>query len=31
MNNLAYIQEMKPVYQFGCYMGTVGEYTVRIG
>jgi len=31
MNNLAYAQGMKPVYQYGGYIGTVGEYTNRIG
>ncbi len=27
LNNLAYAQGMKRVYQFGGYLGTVGEYT----
>jgi hypothetical protein len=26
VNNLAYTQGMKPVYQFGFYVGTFGEY-----
>jgi REP element-mobilizing transposase RayT len=26
LNNLAYAQEMKPVYQYGFYVGTFGEY-----
>ena len=26
LNNLAFAQGMKPVYQFGGYLGTVGEY-----
>jgi REP element-mobilizing transposase RayT len=26
LNNLAYAQEMKPVYQYGCYLGTFGAY-----
>jgi hypothetical protein len=26
LNNLAYAQQMRPVYQFGFYVGTVGEY-----
>jgi REP element-mobilizing transposase RayT len=26
LNNLAYAQGMKPVYQFGCYLGTFGAY-----
>ena len=29
LNNLAYAQEMRPVYQFGGYLGTFGEYTNR--
>jgi hypothetical protein len=27
LNNLAYTQAMRPVYQFGGYIGTFGEYT----
>lgn len=27
LNNLAYAQGMRPVYQFGGYIGTFGEYT----
>jgi REP element-mobilizing transposase RayT len=26
LNNLAYAQQMRPVYQYGFYVGTVGEY-----
>ena len=26
LNNVAYAQGMKRVYQFGLYVGTVGEY-----
>jgi hypothetical protein len=26
LNNLAYAQQMRRVYQFGFYVGTVGEY-----
>ena len=26
LNNLAYVQEMRRVYQYGFYVGTVGEY-----
>ena len=26
LNNLAYAQEMRRVYQYGFYVGTVGEY-----
>jgi REP element-mobilizing transposase RayT len=26
LNNLAYAQKMRPVYQYGFYVGTVGEY-----
>ncbi len=26
MNNLAYARGMRPVFQFGCYVGTFGEY-----
>ena len=29
LNNLAFANEMKPVFQFGGYVGTVGEYTNR--
>lgn len=27
MNNLAYVHGMQPVFQFGAFVGTVGEYT----
>lgn len=27
LNNLAYAQGMRRVYQFGAFVGTVGEYT----
>ncbi len=27
LNNLAFVHEMKPIYQFGGYVGTAGEYT----
>ncbi len=27
LNNLTFVHGMKPVYQFGGYLGTVGEYT----
>ena len=27
LNNLAYVQGMRPVHQFGAFIGTVGEYT----
>lgn len=27
LNNLAYVQGMRPVYQYGAFVGTVGEYT----
>jgi hypothetical protein len=30
LNNLAFANEMKPVYQFGGYVGTVGEYTNKV-
>ena len=26
LNNLAYVQGMRPVYQYGAYVGTFGEY-----
>jgi hypothetical protein len=26
LNNLVYLEDMKPVFQFGGYVGTVGEY-----
>ncbi len=29
MNNLAYVQGIRPVYQFGAFAGTVGEYDHR--
>lgn len=29
MNNLAYVQGMRPIYQFGAFVGTVGEYDHR--
>ncbi len=29
MNNLAYVQGMRPVYQLGAFAGTVGEYDHR--
>lgn len=29
MNNLAFVYEMKPVYQFGAYVATFGEYDQR--
>jgi hypothetical protein len=28
LNNLAYVQGMKPVYQYGGYLGTFGEYNL---
>jgi REP element-mobilizing transposase RayT len=27
LNNLAYVHQMRPVFQFGAFVGTVGEYT----
>jgi REP element-mobilizing transposase RayT len=30
LNNLAYAHGMKPVYQFGGFIGTVGEYDQRV-
>ncbi len=30
LNNLAYVYEMKPVFQFGAYIGTFGEYDNRV-
>lgn len=27
LNNFAFVHGMKPVYQFGAFVGTVGEYT----
>jgi hypothetical protein len=27
VNNLAYVQGMRPIYQYGAFVGTVGEYT----
>ena len=29
LNNLAFVHEMKPVFQFGGFIGTVGEYTTN--
>ena len=29
LNNLAYVHEMKPIYQYGGFVGTVGEYTTK--
>jgi REP element-mobilizing transposase RayT len=29
MNNLAYVEGMEPVYQFGYYVGTFGEYDLQ--
>ena len=29
LNNLAYAHEMKPIYQYGGFVGTVGEYTTK--
>jgi hypothetical protein len=29
LNNLAYAHGMKPIYQFGGIVGTVGEYTTK--
>jgi REP element-mobilizing transposase RayT len=26
LNNCAYVQDMKPIYKFGYYVGTFGEY-----
>jgi hypothetical protein len=26
LNNLAYVQGMRPAYQYGAYVGTFGEY-----
>ena len=26
LNNLAFVHGMKPVFQFGAYVGTFGEY-----
>ena len=30
LNNLAYVYGMKPVFQFGAYIGTFGEYDQRV-
>ena len=30
LNNLAFANQMKPVYQFGAYVETVGEYTNKV-
>ena len=30
LNNLAYVQGMKSVYQFGYYVGTFGEYDLGV-
>ena len=27
LNNLAYVQGMRPIYQYGAFVGTLGEYT----
>jgi REP element-mobilizing transposase RayT len=27
LNNLAYVHEMRPIYEYGGFVGTVGEYT----
>ena len=29
LNNLAHAHEMKPIYQYGGFVGTVGEYTTK--
>ena len=29
LNNLAFVQGMRPIYQFGGFVGTVGEYTTN--
>jgi hypothetical protein len=29
LNNLAYVHGMKPIYQYGGFVGTVGEYTTK--
>ena len=29
LNNLAYVHGMRPVYQYGAFVGTVGEYTTN--
>ena len=29
INNLAYVHGMKPIYQYGGFVGTVGEYTMK--
>jgi hypothetical protein len=29
LNNLTYVHEMKPIYQYGAFTGTVGEYTTK--
>ena len=30
LNNLAYVQRMKPLYQYGGFIGAVGEYTNKV-
>lgn len=30
LNNLAYVNGMRPVFQFGAYVGTFGEYDQRV-
>lgn len=30
LNNLAFVRQMQPVYQFGGYVGTVGEYGLQV-
>ncbi len=30
LNNLAYVHGMKPVFQYGAYIGTFGEYDQRV-
>jgi hypothetical protein len=29
LNNLAYVRGMKAIYQYGGFVGTVGEYTTK--
>jgi len=29
LNNLAFAQDLRPIYQFGGFVGTVGEYTTN--
>ena len=30
MNNLAYASEQRPVFKFGCFVGTFGEYDLGV-